>query len=220
FFHKFKNYPSTKGTTNASNSLWPLAVQKFTIEHLLECFAVFTAYLTIGESNRDLTVIGMEKVHWLQVVTRANNSDLYRTVQVTGLECLFNLDVLRDPKSEQLLVDRLKSISPELTVPALPLLYGAYVQTSRRHRGTLFIGDSAQGFRKSLLEVVNQENLLGDNKSQIDATLEEIIAYYLFIGSHLSEILFQLLLIPAKQVQAIPFIELILDYHVKTRTIH
>ncbi|KAI3621927.1 hypothetical protein WG66_015522 [Moniliophthora roreri] len=277
--------------------LWPLSVQRFTIEHLLECFAVFTAYLTIGDPSKDLAVIGMvvsasfkralsmstlrrkiymsfldeRLVDWLQVITRANNLDLYRTIQATGLECLFNLDVLRDSKSEQLLVDRLKSISPEHTIPALPLLYGTYVQTSRKHRGTLFTGDPAEGFRsaalhlfisfqailrgikdreafwtcnESLLEVVNQENLLGDNRSQIDATFEEMIACalaelhsnlappilrclsvmvridYRFIGSHLSDILFQLLLIPAKQVLAIPFLELILDYHVKTRTIH
>ncbi|KAK7058266.1 hypothetical protein VNI00_001897 [Paramarasmius palmivorus] len=280
--------------------IWPLSVQKVTVEHLLDCFAALVAFIAKTEPTEDLVVVGMiiasafkrslsvsslkRKIfatflqehmsEWLMVVTGDSTSDLHRAVRVAGLETLFNLDVLRDPKSEQMLVDRLHITSPEIAVPALPLIYSAFVQTTRKHRGALFSHDSTEEFRTvalrvfvslqaiirktdnthafwscntSLLEVVNQENLLGGNNArpQVNATFEEIITCalaelstnlaplilrclsimvqidYLIIGPHLSDVLLQLLLIPAnEQVLDTPFLKLVIDYHVKTRTVH
>ncbi|KAL0579816.1 hypothetical protein V5O48_002227 [Marasmius crinis-equi] len=284
--------------------IWPRAVQKITIEHLLECFGALLSFLRNGGSDEHILVAGQyiltsygrsllvtalkKKIctlfiqehlsSWTEVVSEKSNT----MVRSAGLESLFNLDVLRDSKMEQLLFDHLAMLPSETVVPTLPILFTAYIQTGRKYRGALF-GQSANrdstpdfcaaGFRflsscqtilsrsnspvavwtcrASLLDIVDRENLLsggsapehsailrsvvnsalaelipsekGPDTSLVHSTIQSLAAItridYMFIGPFLSDIISRLLLLPATTSSALSLMELILEYHVKTRTI-
>ncbi|KAJ8084273.1 hypothetical protein PM082_003041 [Marasmius tenuissimus] len=220
--------------------IWPLAVPKITVEQLLDCFGALLRFLGSKESNehiltagryivtsyrRSLLVTALKKKictlfiqehlsDWTTVVSQTP-TELHSAIRSGGLESLFNLDALRDSKLEQNLFDQLATFTSESVIPALPMIFTAYIQTARKYRGALF-GQSANrdsmedfcaaGFRffsscqtilsksnsrvavwacrASLLDVVNQENLLSSGSSPEHSALLRGV-----IGSALAELI-------------------------------
>ncbi|KAF5368462.1 hypothetical protein D9758_002365 [Tetrapyrgos nigripes] len=211
-----------------------------------------------------------------------------RLIYASGIECLFNLEILRDSKLEDTFFEALGKVDPEVIMPFLPCLYQSHVESIKKNRGALFAQDSKNRLdplnefrnsalrvfesyhvilsedkltqhpisvwrtRSALLDLVDQYHLYnGHGLGQQDQNgtgffIEKIIQTVLFelgagetektgvvleclaslvqidyrlIEEVLPDILLRLLFISHAVASSFTLLELLLQYHTKTRTI-
>jgi hypothetical protein len=63
-------------------------------------------------------------------------------IYASGIDCLYHLEILRDPKLEDTLFDSFGKVDSEVILPFLPRLYQSHVESTKKNRGTLFAQDS------------------------------------------------------------------------------
>ncbi|KAJ3882298.1 Urb2/Npa2 family-domain-containing protein [Lentinula edodes] len=208
-----------------------------------------------------------------------NHSTLFESLYTSGIDCLFNLDVLRDNKTEDTLFTAFNDIVPEIIMPSLPRIFSSYIQALRRNRNAIFGQGSSQKvdglveFRETglnffilsqkifnkatdkdqiwtakalLLDVINQEmlftgrhldteklfngmvnsifvELAADSQDSIEPVVRCLTSLtridYRLVESVLPEILSQLLMVPGTVEPALELLDIILQYHVKTRSV-
>ncbi|KAJ3919471.1 Urb2/Npa2 family-domain-containing protein [Lentinula edodes] len=208
-----------------------------------------------------------------------NHSTLFECLYTSGIDCLFNLDVLRDNKTEDVLFTAFHDIVPEIIMPSLPRIFSSYIQALRRNRNAIFGQGSSQKvdglveFRETglhffilsqqifnkatdkdqswtaktlLLDVINQEmlftgrhldteklfhgmvnsifvELAADSQDSIEPVVRCLTSLtridYRLVESVLPDILSQLLMVPGTVEPALELLDIILQYHVKTRSV-
>ncbi|KAK7463828.1 hypothetical protein VKT23_005765 [Stygiomarasmius scandens] len=221
---------------------------------------------------------------WMKCCTAISSTptyrNIYQVIYASGVECLFNLEILRDPKLEESLFDALGHVGSDVSIDFLPHLYLSHVESLRKNRGVLLAQDSknlldslheyrssamrifesynailledkspthsAQIWRtrSSLLDLIDQQRLFNSQQSEtvfktiIHAILfelasdqKEIIQIlfeclvslvqidYRLIEEVLPDIISRLLFVPHSVSSAFAFLELLLHYHTKTRTL-
>ncbi|KAJ3855197.1 Urb2/Npa2 family-domain-containing protein [Lentinula lateritia] len=208
-----------------------------------------------------------------------DHSTLFECLYTSGIDCLFNLDVLRDSKTEDTLFIAFNDIVPEIIMPSLPRIFSSYIQAFRRNRNAIFGQGSSQKvdaleeFRETclrfftlsqqifnkatdkdqswtikalLLDVINQEmlftgghleteklfndmvnsifmELAADSQDSIEPMVRCLTSLtridYRLVEGVLPNILSRLLMVPGTVEPALELLDIILQYHVKTRSV-
>ncbi|KAF9073753.1 Urb2/Npa2 family-domain-containing protein, partial [Rhodocollybia butyracea] len=289
--------------------LWPFCASKVTTELLLECFGACLRLCKINEPDEHIVAVLVTVINafhrslsvstskkkifssftqthledWLSSWNRLSSSPVHSTLSEclynAGAECILNLDVLRDNKTESTLFNALETIPAELVIPILPNLFSSHIHALKRNRGAIFGQgsnqklDSLDEFRKFslrffalcqpilnkaaergeawktktlLLDVIKDENLFTAGQLEAEKLFNGIVntalmelAFdhedtlgptirclgsiaridYRLIENVLPDIISQLLLVPNTTTAALDLLEVILQYHVKTRTV-
>ncbi|KAJ3815023.1 Urb2/Npa2 family-domain-containing protein [Lentinula aff. lateritia] len=208
-----------------------------------------------------------------------DHSTLFECLYTSGIDCLFNLDVLRDSKTEDTLFIAFNDIVPEIIMPSLPRIFSSYIQAFKRNRNAIFGQGSSQKvdaleeFRETclrfftlsqqifnkatdkdqswtikalLLDVINQEmlftgghleteklfndmvnsifmELAADSQDSIEPMVRCLTSLtridYRLVEGVLPNILSRLLMVPGTVEPALELLDIILQYHVKTRSV-
>ncbi|KAJ3870156.1 Urb2/Npa2 family-domain-containing protein [Lentinula novae-zelandiae] len=211
--------------------------------------------------------------------TSPDHSTLFECLYTSGIDCLFNLDVLRDSKTEDTLFIAFNDIVPEIILPSLPGIFSSYIQALRTNRNAIFGHgsnqkvDSSERFRETglhfftlsqqifnkatdkdqswttkalLLDVINQEMLFtgrhldteklfhgmvnsifvefaADSQDSFESVVRCLTSLtridYRLVETVLPDILSQLLMVPGSVEPAVELLDIILQYHVKTRNV-
>ncbi|KAJ3934391.1 MAG: Urb2/Npa2 family-domain-containing protein [Lentinula lateritia] len=211
--------------------------------------------------------------------TSPDHSTLFECLYTSGIDCLFNLDVLRDSKTEDTLFIAFNDIVPEIILPSLPGIFSSYIQALRTNRNAIFGHgsnqkvDSLERFRETglhfftlsqqifnkatdkdqswttkalLLDVINQEMLFtgrhldteklfhgmvnsifvefaADSQDSFESVVRCLTSLtridYRLVETVLPDILSQLLMVPGSVEPAVELLDIILQYHVKTRNV-
>ncbi|KAG6866798.1 hypothetical protein C0991_008734 [Blastosporella zonata] len=266
---------------------WPMSVQKLNTEAMLECFGTFlTAYRTVTEGDTDFVRIGFllaasyrnslsnssnkKKVYlaflqnflpqWLELVTRPSaDAALASVVYDTGIETMFNLDVLRRARDSRTENDLFESIAPVLAsnievYTVLPHLFASFVESIRKNRGALVSQSSTQvpgasnteiqmqgmqffasclslldvhetssqawSARVALLKVVDKESLFDRSNTVAAVLLDRVIERSLAVIEFRGLWLIRDHKVPGQSFLYLQFLDIILEYHSKTRTVN
>ncbi|KAJ3790316.1 Urb2/Npa2 family-domain-containing protein, partial [Lentinula aff. detonsa] len=249
--------------------------------------------LVAGSFNRSFSVSTAKKKNfsafirthledWLLSLNRLQSGPVHSTLleclYTSGVQCLFDPDVIRDSETENTIFHAFENSVPEIIMPILPRLFLSYIQILRKNRNAIFGQASSHKFdseehRQSslrfftscqqilskatqkdqswttkalLVDVINQEHIftgrhleteqllngivnsaLVELKAGSEAMLGPVIRCltsltqidYSLIESVLPDILSRLLMVPDTVTPALELLEILLQYHVKTRTV-
>ncbi|KAJ3718284.1 Urb2/Npa2 family-domain-containing protein [Lentinula raphanica] len=219
---------------------------------------------------------------WLLSLNRlqshSTHSTLFECLYTPGVQCLLDVDVLRDSETENTISNAFSNVTPEIIMPTLPKIFSTYIQTLRKHRSTMFGQTSSQkadsdGYREAslrlfslcqrilskatekdqswttkalLIDVLNQEHIFTGQDHETENLLNGIVKSilvelasvneatvgpvirclisltqvdYRFVQNVLSDVLAHLLMVPNTVAPALEILDILLQYHVKTRTV-
>ncbi|KAJ3828501.1 Urb2/Npa2 family-domain-containing protein [Lentinula raphanica] len=216
--------------------------------------------------------------NWLLSLNRlqshSTHSTLFECLYTPGVQCLLDVDVLRDSETENTISNAFSNVTPEIIMPTLPKIFSTYIQTLRKHRSTMFGQTSSQkadsdGYREAslrlfslcqrilskatekdhswttkalLIDVLNQEHIFNGQDHETENLLNGIVKSilvelasvnegtskippipvlfdYRFVQNVLSDVLAHLLMVPNTVAPALEILDILLQYHVKTRTV-
>ncbi|THV05972.1 hypothetical protein K435DRAFT_40590 [Dendrothele bispora CBS 962.96] len=229
------------------------------------------------------TFVRSSLTNWITccaTISSVSVHDISQVIYQSGIDCLFNLEILRDSKLEDMLLGALGQVEPGTVVDFLPRLYSSHIESIKKNRGVLFAQDSRnrpdpleeyhstalrifQSYhvmlyndklsnsafrvwhaRVALLSLVDEQHLFSGQqdgnvfKQIVQTILLELTSSqtestqivfkclvtllridYRLIEDDLPAIISRLLFVPHHVSSALAFLELLVQYHTKTRTL-